>query len=272
MTTTGPTVEDHLATIATSARHLAASARDAGTDARASRPAPGGPCVSSSPTRAWSTGGPRRSSGARTSPRSVRSPSRPRGSPTPTRRPGSRPARPTSCALSRTPPTTSWPRPSSSGRPAPRRFWARRQAHETTVHALDALSATTDRPLTAGDLWLADAEALDGVDELLVGFWQRRKGGPRADPPATTVVEATTGDRWLVDAGPERARTRRLDADATTSPAAPRRSGARPPTSTSPCGTAAGRSTTPPGSSRSGTRRVPSPGDRRAPPWSAPWP
>lgn len=98
------------------------------------------------------------------------------------------------------------------GAPAPRRFWARRQAHETTVHALDALSATTDRPLTAGDLWLSDAEALDGVDELLVGFWQRRKGGPRADPPATTVVEATTGDRWLVDAGPERARTRRLDA------------------------------------------------------------
>ncbi|MFQ6172226.1 maleylpyruvate isomerase family mycothiol-dependent enzyme [Oryzobacter sp. R7] len=105
--------------------------------------------------------------------------------------------------------------------PPPRRFWARRQCHETTVHAIDALSAATGRRPTAGDLWLDDALALDGVDELLVGFWQRRKGGPRADPPTVTVVSATTGPRWLVDAGPERARTRRLEADDAVPPGTP---------------------------------------------------
>lgn len=97
--------------------------------------------------------------------------------------------------------------------PPPRRFWARRQCHETTVHALDARAAATGRRLTTDDLWLGDTLALDGVDELLVGFWQRRKGGPRADVPTPTVVVATTGPRWLVEAGPEQATTRRLHAD-----------------------------------------------------------
>ena len=97
--------------------------------------------------------------------------------------------------------------------PPPRRFWARRQCHETTVHALDARAAATGRRLTTADLWIGDTLALDGVDELLVGFWQRRKGGPRADVPTQTVVAATTGQRWLVEAGPERARTRRLEVD-----------------------------------------------------------
>lgn len=99
--------------------------------------------------------------------------------------------------------------------PSPRAFWARRQCHETTMHALDAVSAEAHRSLTTDDLWLDDDLALDGVDELLVGFWQRRKGGPRAESPTHTLVESTTGDRWLVEAGPERARTRRLGADET---------------------------------------------------------
>ena len=67
--------------------------------------------------------------------------------------------------------------------PPARAFWARRQCHETTVHALDALSALEARPLTADDVWLTDALAADGVDELLVGFWQRRTKGPRSRNP-----------------------------------------------------------------------------------------
>lgn len=99
--------------------------------------------------------------------------------------------------------------------PPARAFWARRQCHETTVHALDALAATLDRPLTADDLWLGPAAALDGVDELLVGFWQRRAFGPRAETPARAVVAATTGQRWLLEYGPERSATRRLRSDDT---------------------------------------------------------
>jgi uncharacterized protein (TIGR03083 family) len=87
--------------------------------------------------------------------------------------------------------------------PAPRRFWARRQCHETTVHALDALAAVHQRPLTADDVWLAEHVATDGVDELLVGFWQRRTKGPRSEQPYTAAVSVLDGPTWLLEVGPE---------------------------------------------------------------------
>lgn len=87
--------------------------------------------------------------------------------------------------------------------PPARRFWARRQCHETTVHALDVLAALHQRALTADDVWLADHLATDGVDELLVGFWQRRTRGPRSETPYTAVVSVVDGPAWLLDVGPE---------------------------------------------------------------------
>jgi uncharacterized protein (TIGR03083 family) len=67
-------------------------------------------------------------------------------------------------------------------------FWARRQAHETTMHCVDAQLAAG-----LGDD-LADipaALAADGIDELVTGFGGR-KPARLADSPATLVLR--TGD------------------------------------------------------------------------------
>lgn len=55
----------------------------------------------------------------------------------------------------------------------PRTFWARRQAHETTVHAVDALAAALGRVPTAAQTGITPEVALDGLDELLRGFFTR---------------------------------------------------------------------------------------------------
>jgi hypothetical protein len=95
--------------------------------------------------------------------------------------------------------------------PPPRRFWARRQCHEAVVHALDAVAARQGRLLTAADAWFGPELALDGVDELLVGFWQRGRVGPRSDPPQRVLVRVTDAEAaWLLEVGPQRTVTRRL--------------------------------------------------------------
>ena len=96
--------------------------------------------------------------------------------------------------------------------PPARTFWARRQCHETTVHALDGLAAVTARPLVADDVWLDDRLCTDGVDELLVGFWQRRTKGPRSEQPYAATVSVVHGPTWLLEIGPEHPVTRRLGA------------------------------------------------------------
>ncbi len=95
--------------------------------------------------------------------------------------------------------------------PSARAFWARRQCHETTVHALDALSALQRRPLRADDVWLTDALAADGVDELLVGFWQRRTKGPRSESAYTATVVVTGGPVWALDISDASPVTRRRE-------------------------------------------------------------
>ena len=90
-------------------------------------------------------------------------------------------------------------------------FWARRQCHETTVHALDALSALEDRTLRADDVWLSDELATDGVDELLVGFWQRRTKGPRSEMPYTAAVSVTDGPVWVLEVSDRAPVTRRRE-------------------------------------------------------------
>ena len=71
--------------------------------------------------------------------------------------------------------------------PPARAFWARRQCHETTIHAVDALSAALGRYPRAADTWIDPAVAVDGIDELLRGFMTRNKSRLRSDAP--------TGDR-----------------------------------------------------------------------------
>jgi uncharacterized protein (TIGR03083 family) len=90
--------------------------------------------------------------------------------------------------------------------PPPRRFWARRQAHETTIHAADAVAAALGRPPTVTDLPIDPALAADGVDELLCGFITRGRGKLHLSPPLTVMASAEdTGHSWTVrvsDAAP----------------------------------------------------------------------
>ncbi len=108
--------------------------------------------------------------------------------------------------------------------PPAKHFWARRQCHETTIHALDAIAARDGRPPTAADCWFGAELAADGIDELLVGFWQRGKYSPHADVPYAVLVRASDVDAaWLLRVGPDPLVATRLEpgedpaADATLS-------------------------------------------------------
>lgn len=81
-----------------------------------------------------------------------------------------------------------------------RHFWARRQAHETTIHGVDALSAALGRIPSTDEAMAAFAidpdVALDGVDELLTGFFTRGRSKLALDEPFTVLVQPTDADRW----------------------------------------------------------------------------
>jgi hypothetical protein len=86
--------------------------------------------------------------------------------------------------------------------PPPRRFWARRQAHETTIHSVDAVGAALGRWPTAADVAIGPALAADGIDELLTGFITRGKGKLHAAEPTTVLVRTDdTGHAWTLRIG-----------------------------------------------------------------------
>lgn len=92
--------------------------------------------------------------------------------------------------------------------PSPLAFWARRQAHETTVHRMDAEAA-----LGTAYAPVAPEFAEDGVDELLTGFHARPRSRVRTPQPRVVRVHAAdTGAVWTVELSPEPARTVRGDA------------------------------------------------------------
>ncbi|GES33375.1 maleylpyruvate isomerase family mycothiol-dependent enzyme [Streptomyces angustmyceticus] len=91
--------------------------------------------------------------------------------------------------------------------PSPLAFWARRQAHETSVHRVDAQQAA-GASLTP----LPSAFAADGIDELLTGFHARDRSRLRTDVPRTLRLRATDapGADWtvhLTEAPPHTVRT-----------------------------------------------------------------
>jgi uncharacterized protein (TIGR03083 family) len=86
--------------------------------------------------------------------------------------------------------------------PPPKRAWARRQCHETTIHAVDAMSAGLGRPPSARQTWIGPQHAVDGIDELLCGFVPRRNERLRSTEPRTVMVQATdTGSSWTLEIG-----------------------------------------------------------------------
>jgi uncharacterized protein (TIGR03083 family) len=88
--------------------------------------------------------------------------------------------------------------------PAPREFWARRQAHETTIHAVDALAGRLGAIPTAAECAIDLELAIDGIDELLRGFITRRPSRLYAGKEFTILVRPTDHDRaWLVSVSAE---------------------------------------------------------------------
>lgn len=80
---------------------------------------------------------------------------------------------------------------------SPLLFWARRQAHETAVHRVDAELAVGAQ-VTAMPAELA----VDGLDELLLGFMARRSRRPAPGSAAAgtiALLAADRPDRWRVE-------------------------------------------------------------------------
>ena len=83
--------------------------------------------------------------------------------------------------------------------PAPREFWARRQAHETTIHMVDAQSALLGRVPSTDEAGISSAFAADELDELLRGFFTRGKSKLFDGKPFVAVVAADDIDRrWVL--------------------------------------------------------------------------
>lgn len=91
--------------------------------------------------------------------------------------------------------------------PSPLAFWARRQAHETTIHRADAEAAAGTQ------LDVDPVLAVDGIDELLLGFYGGRgRGRLRSDPPVTVGIRTTDAgrdDAWSMVIGPDGRETSR---------------------------------------------------------------
>jgi uncharacterized protein (TIGR03083 family) len=82
------------------------------------------------------------------------------------------------------------------------RFWARRQAHETAIHRIDAQCVTGLATPSAPEF------AVDGVNELLHGFFARRPSKlVSAEPVSFTLVGTDNTCAWRVEIGPEGAVT-----------------------------------------------------------------
>jgi uncharacterized protein (TIGR03083 family) len=80
--------------------------------------------------------------------------------------------------------------------------WARRQAHETAIHRVDAELAAGQPTPTAADF------AADGIDELIMGFFARdaarlTDAQRTAEHPSLQVRAVDTGDTWLIELVPD---------------------------------------------------------------------
>ena len=83
--------------------------------------------------------------------------------------------------------------------PPARHFWARREAHETTIHRVDALSARLGRMPSTSEAAIPTSVAVDGIDELVRGFVPRRSSRLRTDEPYLMAITATDAEAaWTV--------------------------------------------------------------------------
>ncbi|NNG40350.1 maleylpyruvate isomerase family mycothiol-dependent enzyme [Flexivirga sp. ID2601S] len=88
--------------------------------------------------------------------------------------------------------------------PESRLAWARRQCHETTVHAFDALAARLGQVPSAADAELDPRIAADGIDELLRGFATRRKESMLTSRPISVAVQPDDVEQsWTLRLSPD---------------------------------------------------------------------
>ena len=81
--------------------------------------------------------------------------------------------------------------------PSPLKFWVRRQAHETAIHRVDAESAVGRRPSFDKQF------AVDGIDELLLGFMSRPRGRLVSDPAKSLALRASDAETdWTIKIEP----------------------------------------------------------------------
>ncbi len=81
--------------------------------------------------------------------------------------------------------------------PSPRQMWARRQAHETSIHRFDAESATgTVTPFDS-------AFAADGIDEILTAMAPRYNELPLGSAVTLAIHPRDVEEGWTVTLGPD---------------------------------------------------------------------
>ena len=87
---------------------------------------------------------------------------------------------------------------------SPLAMWARRQAHETAIHRVDAESPENTITGFNPDF------AADGIDELVSCFITRPRRGPKVDSRCSIGIQACdTGDGWHLAIGPDSVLTSR---------------------------------------------------------------
>jgi uncharacterized protein (TIGR03083 family) len=87
---------------------------------------------------------------------------------------------------------------------SPKHFWTRRQCHETTIHAVDALAARLGRPPRHDETWIKEPIALDGIDELLRGFITRPRMRINPADETSLLVQPDDSDfGWRIALGPD---------------------------------------------------------------------
>ena len=78
--------------------------------------------------------------------------------------------------------------------PSPVAFWARRQAHETAIHRVDADQAAAGAGKAADGAPFTPRFAADGIDELIMGFVGRNaRRGTWDGPAGSLAIHATDG-------------------------------------------------------------------------------
>src|SRR5262249_29954881 len=78
--------------------------------------------------------------------------------------------------------------------PSPVAFWARRQAHETAIHRVDADQAAAGAGKAGGGPPFTPRFAVDGIDELIMGFVGRNaKRGSWDGPAGSLAIHAGDG-------------------------------------------------------------------------------